>query len=86
MSKVLSRKTWHLTADKQRAVPEGDPAGAFLLVAEGCEIDEVELAMYGLTLDGSGYAADAEPAPDTAELDPSTADNGSQPDDVPPAQ
>ena len=63
MPKVKSRKTWHLTTDRKRAVPETDSAGALLLVSAGCEIEAAELERYGLLPDGSDYASVAEPEP-----------------------
>lgn len=61
--KVKSASRWCLTADKTRAVPGDDPAGAFLLVGEGGEIEAAELERYGLLPDGSGYLASVEIAP-----------------------
>lgn len=89
MLKVRSKRTWHLTADKSRAVPEDDAAGALLLVAAGCSIPAAEIEKYGLLPDGSDYAFGAAPVAEEAlptETDPNTEDHGNQPDDVPPAQ
>lgn len=72
--KTRSEKTWHLTADRTRAVPENHADGALLLVAAGCEIEAAELEKYNLLPDGSGYQLEV------------TAGNGSVlPDDAPTA-
>lgn len=60
--KVKSAKRWCLTVEKDRAVPGDDPAGAHLLVGEGCEIEAAELEQYGLLPDGSGFAEAVEDA------------------------
>jgi hypothetical protein len=44
----LTARTW-LTADRSRAVPDGDPDAAYLLGAEGAEIDTAEAQRLGLT-------------------------------------
>jgi hypothetical protein len=77
MAKVVSQKRWLLTADKSRAVPDGDPKGAYLLVGDGCEIEAEELEQHGILPDGSGLIQD--------DPDPNTEDNGALPDDVKPA-
>lgn len=49
-----------LTADRSRAVPEGDPAAAFLLVGTGCQLSTEEARQYGL-LDVAEEAKAAQP-------------------------
>ena|SRR5215211_454220 len=44
-----SDKRLYLTEDRSRAVEEGDPAAAFLLVAENGELQDEEAARLGLT-------------------------------------
>lgn len=44
-----AQKRLYLTADRQRAVEEGDPAASYLLVAEGGEIPDAEADRLGLT-------------------------------------
>lgn len=41
------RKLW-LTADRERVVEDGDPDAAFLLAAEGDELDDEDVERYGL--------------------------------------
>lgn len=43
-----SDRRLYLTRD-DKVVEEGDPAAAFLLVGEGCELDDATAAQYGLT-------------------------------------
>lgn len=42
-------KALYLTADKSEIVEEGDDRAAFLLVAEGGELDDTALESFGLT-------------------------------------
>lgn len=50
MAYISDRRLW-LNRDKSAVVEDGDPAAAFLLVGEGCELDEDTAATYGLTGD-----------------------------------
>lgn len=68
-----SEKRLYLTQDRTRAVEEGDPEAAFLLVAEGGEMQDAEAERLGLTGKRKGaapepnvvhsIAADPEPEP-----------------------
>jgi hypothetical protein len=45
---MIARERLYVTADRQKAVREGDKKAAFLLVAEGQEILEVVAKQYGI--------------------------------------
>lgn len=47
----ISDRRIYTTADGSRAVEEGDPDGALLLVGEGCQIPEETARKYGLIKD-----------------------------------
>lgn len=51
MATYISDKRYFLTADGSRAVEEGDPEAATLLVGKGGELPEAEAEKYGLRLD-----------------------------------
>lgn len=51
MANFISDKRYFLTADGSRAVDEGDPAAATLLVGKGGELPQAEAERYGLKLD-----------------------------------
>lgn len=60
-----SDKRLYLTRDRSRAVEEGDPEAAFLLVVAGGEMPDDEAKRLGLT--GKKQAApEPEPVPSTA--------------------
>lgn len=47
-------RNYYLTSDKKTAVEEGDPRGAWLLVAKGSLISEDDKAKFRLPLKGKG--------------------------------
>jgi hypothetical protein len=51
MPNWISNRRLYTTADGSRAVEEGDPDGALLLVGEGCELPEAIARKYGLIND-----------------------------------
>lgn len=56
---MIATCRWYLTADRQRAVPEGDPDAAYLLVAKGSEISDRLAAEWGIV---EAKAVEAPPA------------------------
>jgi hypothetical protein len=45
---MTARERICVTRDGERAVPEGHPEAAFLLVGEGCEIEDAEAERFGI--------------------------------------
>lgn len=58
---MISPKTYFLTEDRSKAVPQGDKAARFLLVREGQEIPDVIAEKYGITW----KTPDSEPEPES---------------------
>lgn len=46
--RVVAEQRVYLTADRERAVPEGDPGARFLLCPQGGEVSQRDAARYGL--------------------------------------
>lgn len=61
MATTVDRKLW-LTADKERVVEDGDPAGAFLFATPGDEVSDEDAKRYGLKAKGKPADKQA-PAP-----------------------
>jgi hypothetical protein len=62
---MISHRRLYVTADQKTVVEEGDPRAAFLLVAEGCELDDGLARRYDLVGPGQepkGLAAPVAPA------------------------
>lgn len=51
MSQVRINRRMYLTADRRRAVPEGDPDAAYLLCPAGGEVSRADAERYGLLED-----------------------------------
>lgn len=45
---MISSRRWYLTRDRKRAVPEGSPDAASLLVGAGCPIIDATARKYGI--------------------------------------
>lgn len=65
-----------LTKDRDRAVPEGDPAAAFLLVGTGCQISTEEARQYGLLDAGEEAKAEKASKPRANKLKAGPANKG----------
>lgn len=66
---IIARERLWLTADKSRAVKDGDPEARFLLCAPGQQISKADAERYGL------LAKEAKPEPPEAsgvEVDPAS--------------
>jgi hypothetical protein len=48
---ATAKQTYFLNADKSKAVGEGDPASAFLLVRAGGQISDEDAEKYGVELE-----------------------------------
>ena len=73
MSRITADRRLYLTADKDRVVEEDDIRGAFLLVAEGRQIDGAEAERLGVSLvdDVVVIGEPPEPEPEVApEVEP----------------
>jgi hypothetical protein len=61
---MIAPKTYFLTADRSKAVPEGHKSAQFLLVRAGQEISEADWEKYGLNVaSGDDQADSKKPAP-----------------------
>lgn len=85
---------WYLTEDKNRVVPEGDPAARWLWATPGMEVPRAEAVKLGALSSNPADEDDdteQEPAPETVKEKPAPADKqrakpgdkkASRPDDV----
>lgn len=71
---IVDRRLW-LTADRSRAVEDGDPEAAFLLCAPGKAYLRAELERLGIKIKGGGKKRDKAPTEDKADKKP-TEDKG----------
>lgn len=63
MPSIIADRRLFLNADKSAVVESDNPAAAFLLVAEGSEIDPVQVARHQLvSRDGKVVIPDSKPA------------------------
>jgi hypothetical protein len=67
---IKSDRRLYLTEGGTDVVEEGDPRAAFLLVGKGCEIEEAEVAKWGLVFPLPEAQADATPEPGPLEVEP----------------
>ena len=64
MATLCADRRLYVTADRSEIVEENDPRSAYLLAAQGRNIGEGDVALYGLSMSGGRVVLKSAPKPE----------------------